>query len=148
MAGSVRNAMKKLGLAPADSPEYDGYYDGGDQRLADVTPINPGVTGYGAPAPHNDAMHRIVTARPRGYNEAKSVGAPYRDGVPVIMNLTDVVGEADSQRLVDFAGGLTYALHGRLERITARVFLLSPATFEVSEAQSAPPPRRDEFGGE
>ena len=147
MAGSMRNAMRKLGLAPAESDEYVDYYEAGEQHLADVTPISRGITSYGAPAPTHDAMHRIVTARPRGYNQAKSVGAPYREGVPVIMNLTDVAGDADAQRLVDFAGGLTYALHGRLERITARVFLLSPASFEVSEAQAAPV-RRDNFDQE
>ena len=137
MAGSMRSAMRKLGLAPAESDEYAEYYEEGEQVLAEVTPISRGAARFGSPTPAPDAMHRIVTARPRGYNEAKSVGAPYRDGVPVIMNLTDVVGELDSQRLVDFAGGLTYALRGRLERITARVFLLSPASFQVAEAPTS-----------
>jgi len=145
MAGPVRNAMMRLGLAPAESVEYPEFIDNGEETLAEVTPINRGVR-FGPPAPAADTLHRIVTARPRGYNEAKSVGAPYRDGVPVIMNLTDVVGELDSQRLVDFAGGLSYALHGRLERITSRVFLLSPASFEVAEAPLGGP-RRD-FDGE
>ncbi|MCL2802727.1 MAG: cell division protein SepF [Micrococcales bacterium] len=140
MAGSMRNAMRRLGLAPAESDEYVDYYEGSEQ-LADVTPISRGVGGYEAPMAESDAMHRIVTARPRGYNEAKTVGTPYREGVPVIMNLTDVVGEVDAQRLVDFAGGMTYALRGRLERITQRVFLLTPASVEISQVEAAP--RRD-----
>ena len=34
--------------------------------------------------------------------------------------------DADAKRLVDFAAGLTFGLHGRIERVTAKVFLLSP----------------------
>lgn len=131
MAGGFGNAMRRLGLAPTDSEET-GYYEGGDEPLAEVTPIHRGQAQGGA-----DQMHRIVTARLRGYSEAKTVGTPYRDGIPVIMNLSDVTNEADAQRLVDFAGGLTYALHGKLERITTRVFLLSPASIRVSEASRA-----------
>jgi cell division inhibitor SepF len=135
--------MRKLGLAPAESDDYGDYYEGGDGPLAEVTPISRGMDHVGAPA---RGMDRIVTARPRGYNEAKSVGTPYREGVPVIMNLSDVAGETDATRLVDFAGGLTYALHGKLERITPRVFLLSPASVQVAEAGRVASP--DYFDGE
>jgi cell division inhibitor SepF len=133
MAGSMRNAMRRLGLAPADSEEDYYDYEGSEETLADVTPITRG--GSQVQGPYEavaDEMHRIVTARPRSYNEAKTVGSPYREGIPVIMNLSET-SDADSQRLVDFAGGLTYAMHGRLERITSRVFLLSPSSFEVRE---------------
>jgi cell division inhibitor SepF len=130
MAGSVRRAFEKLGLASVDEEEWDYPEEG--ERLADVTPITRGGGMPGILAPAQEDLQRIVTARPRSYGEAKSVGRPYRDGVPVIMNLSDT-NDADSQRMVDFAGGLTYAMHGRLERITSRVFLLSPSTIEVSE---------------
>ena len=133
MAGSMRNAMRRLGLAPADTERYAEYDEGGEQ-LAEVTPINRG--GFAAAPNYAERMSRIVTARPRSYNEGKTIGNPYRDGIPVIMNLTGVASEADALRLVDFAGGLTYALRGKMERITSRVFLLSPASVEVAEVDS------------
>ncbi|CRH94818.1 Cell division protein SepF [Chlamydia trachomatis] len=40
--------------------------------------------------------------------------------------------EEEARRLIDFAAGLTFALHGGFERVTNRVFLLSPATVEVT----------------
>jgi cell division inhibitor SepF len=35
-------------------------------------------------------------------------------------------------RLVDFAAGLAFALRGSIEKVTNRVFLLSPPNVEVS----------------
>ncbi|MDR1824945.1 MAG: cell division protein SepF [Bifidobacteriaceae bacterium] len=133
MPSTARKVAERLGLVSAvPAEEYDYYYDEQPEEVsADVVPIHGGNMRVGA-MQAADQMQRIVTARPRSYNEAKTVGSPYREGVPVIMNLTEA-SDADSQRLVDFAGGLTYALHGRLERITSRVFLLSPAAYEVSE---------------
>jgi cell division inhibitor SepF len=83
-----------------------------------------------------------VTAHPRNWDDAKMIGTTYRESVPVIMNLSQV-NDADAQRLVDFAAGLALAMRGRLERITKQVFLLSPATLDVSEV-SAEPGRRFE----
>ena len=83
------------------------------------------------------AMNKIVTLHPRNYNEAKTVGEHYRSGVPVIMNLTDM-NDVDAKRLVDFGAGLVFGLHGTIERVTATVFLLSPANVIVSmEEKSA-----------
>ena len=36
-------------------------------------------------------------------------------------------------RLVDFAAGLVFSAHGSINRVTAKVFLLSPAGIEVSD---------------
>lgn len=76
-------------------------------------------------------MSRIVTVHPRTYNEAKTIGEHFRDGVPVIMNLSDME-DADAKRLVDFAAGLIFGLHGTIERVTSKVFLLSPNNVTVA----------------
>ena len=65
---------------------------------------------------------------------AKLIGESFRDGIPVIMNVTDM-GEADAKRLVDFAAGLVFGLHGSISRITSKVFLLTPATVDVVGAE-------------
>jgi len=58
------------------------------------------------------------------------------DEAPAIMNLTEMA-EADAKRLVDFAAGLAFGLRGTMERVTNRVFLLSPANVQVTEADKA-----------
>jgi len=56
----------------------------------------------------------------------------------VIMNLTGM-SEAEAKRMVDFSAGLVFGLHGVIERVTNRVFLLSPQTVKVSADKTAAP---------
>ena len=83
------------------------------------------------PSPAIAELSRITTLHPRTYNEARTVGENYRDGVPVIMNLTEM-DDADAKRLVDFAAGLIFATRGTIERVTNKVFLLSPPNVTVA----------------
>jgi len=76
-------------------------------------------------------MDQIFTIHPRFYNEARTVGERYRLEQPVLMNLSDME-ESERKRLVDFASGLVFGLHGSIERVTSKVFLLTPANVRVS----------------
>jgi cell division inhibitor SepF len=84
-----------------------------------------------APTPRTADVSRIITVHPRTYNEARTIGEHYRDGVPVIMNLTEME-DVDAKRLVDFAAGLIFGLRGTIERVTSKVFLLSPQNVTVT----------------
>jgi cell division inhibitor SepF len=88
------------------------------------------------PAAAEDRRYQITTLHPTTYNEARAIGEHFRDGVPVIMNLTDMA-EPDAKRLVDFAAGLAFGLRGTMERVTNRVFLLSPANIQVTAEDKA-----------
>lgn len=83
--------------------------------------------GEGASNP----LSRIVTLHPHNYNEARPIGERYREGNPVIMNLTEME-DRDAKRLVDFAAGLAFALRGSIDKVTNKVFLLSPPNVDVS----------------
>ena len=83
-----------------------------------------------------EASYRITTLHPRTYNEARTIGEHFREGVPVIMNLTEME-DADAKRLVDFAAGLIFGLRGNMERVTRKVFLLSPANVDVTAEDKA-----------
>ena len=76
-------------------------------------------------------LSRIITVHPRTYNEARTIGEHFREGVPVIMNLSEME-DADAKRLVDFAAGLIFGLRGTIERVTSKVFLLSPNNVNVT----------------
>jgi cell division inhibitor SepF len=80
--------------------------------------------------------YRITTLHPRTYNEARTIGEHFREGTPVIMNLTEM-DDTDAKRLVDFAAGLVFGLHGSIERVTQKVFLLSPANVDVTAEDKA-----------
>jgi cell division inhibitor SepF len=91
------------------------------------------VAPESAPAP---TPARITTLHPRTYNEARTIGERFRDGMPVIMNLTEM-DDADAKRLVDFAAGLSFGLRGSIERVTAKVFLISPQNVDVTAEDKA-----------
>ena len=75
-------------------------------------------------------ISRIVSVRPRSFNEARVIGENFRDGIPVIMNLSDME-DGEDKRLVDFAAGLIFGLKGNIERVSSKVFLLCPANLVV-----------------
>ena len=146
MSGALRKTMVYLGLAE-DQGRHDYDYDGQYEEHYDDAPAAP-VTSIDSHRPVASVVRqhaglgvsRITTIHPRTYNEAKTIGENFREGVPVIMNLTDM-DDADAKRLVDFAAGLVFGLHGSIERVTSKVFLLSPETLEVNAEEYAAPNR-------
>ena len=96
----------------------------------------PSARPYVAAAPVHEDPYRITTLTPRTYNEARTIGEHFREGTPVIMNLTEM-DDGDAKRLVDFAAGLIFGLHGSIERVTNKVFLLSPEHVEVTAEDKA-----------
>jgi cell division inhibitor SepF len=92
---------------------------------------SPAGTTPLAPHARTADVSRIITVHPRTYNEARVIGEHFRDGVPVIMNLSDME-DVDAKRLVDFAAGLIFGLRGSIERVTSKVFLLSPHDVTVA----------------
>jgi cell division inhibitor SepF len=92
-----------------------------------VAPAAPSVRTV-APAP---VIDRIVTVQPRFYSDVRTIGEHYRNGQPVIMNLSDVE-ESERKRLVDFASGLVFGHYGSIEKVTTKVFLLTPPNVAVS----------------
>jgi cell division inhibitor SepF len=159
MAGALRKMGVYLGLVEEDLEHYDEYdeqddYDGQPRREAAperaeraeqtraLHPVRDDRPHQAAPAPRPAPRHepvdsyKITTLHPRNYNDARTVGEYFRDGTPVIMNLTDM-SDSDAKRLVDFSAGLVFAMHGTIERVTAKVFLLSPANVVVTAEEKA-----------
>ena len=161
MASAMRKMAVYLGLVEDDHRyqdkydtygEYEDYDDQADRAEPADEPDPRGVrrdgeaggeyVGYQAPdwriehVSQTTDLARITTLHPRTYNEARTIGEHFREGTPVIMNLTEMV-DSDAKRLVDFAAGLIFGLRGSIERVTNKVFLLSPANVEVTAEDKA-----------
>ena len=150
MSGAMRKIGEYLGLLE-ETDRYDDYGYDEHEVEPETAPVrsprearprpapvsNISERRRAAPAPEVVAeLSRITTLHPRTYNEARLVGENYRDGTPVIMNLTEM-DDADAKRLVDFAAGLIFATRGTIERVTAKVFLLSPPNVTVAAEDKA-----------
>ena len=101
-------------------------------QRAPVTPLRK-VTPTRAPA--SQAMNEILTVHPTEYRDAAPIAESFREGVPVILNLSRMT-EPEAKRLIDFASGLSMGLNGRIERVTSKVFLLSPEHIEIAGDES------------
>ena len=167
MSGAMRRIGEYLGLledtgryddeyADGYDDTYEGRYDSDEtspvaaerpsrreareaRQAATVANLDDRRRG-GAPTmtagPRVAELSRITTLHPRTYNEARTVGENYRDGTPVIMNLSEM-DDNDAKRLVDFAAGLIFATRGSIERVTSKVFLLSPPNVSVAAEDKA-----------
>lgn len=149
MSGAMRRIGEYLGLLE-DTGRYDDEYGdyAGDNETQETAPVaGRSPRRESRPAPVSDLserrrpasgptgvvaeLSRITTLHPSTYNEARTVGENFREGTPVIMNLSEM-DDADAKRLVDFAAGLVFATRGTIERITNKVFLLSPPNVSVA----------------
>jgi cell division inhibitor SepF len=155
MASAMRKMAVYLGLVEDDHRyqdkydsygEYEDYDDQADRsEKIDEPDVRNGHDDYVGYQPadwraehvsQTTDLARITTLHPRTYNEARTIGEHFREGTPVIMNLTEMV-DSDAKRLVDFAAGLIFGLRGSIERVTNKVFLLSPANVEVTAEDKA-----------
>ncbi|MFF4157650.1 cell division protein SepF [Streptomyces sp. NPDC001678] len=130
--GSVRKASAWLGLVDDSDDEryYGGYEEDSEEGTepGDSWVTNPKVRVADEVAQEQGT--RIATVTPDGFRDARGIGELFRDGVPVIVNLTSME-PSDAKRVVDFAAGLTFGLRGSIERVANRVFLLTPADYKV-----------------
>lgn len=136
-----KSAAAYLGLVEGSTARVADVDETGDQHVAELPrPITNEATGVATvipPAsPRPTELSRIITLAPLNYNGAKRIGEEFRSGAPVIMNLTGMDDE-DAKRLVDFAAGLVFGLNGSIDRVTTKVFLLSPSNVDAGPAARA-----------
>ncbi|KPH98916.1 Cell division protein sepF [Actinobacteria bacterium OK074] len=134
--GSVRKASAWLGLVDDNDDEryYDDDYADGQESGGDAWVTDPRVKVASESA--QDTGRRIGTVTPDSFRDARAIGELFREGVPVIMNLTNMEA-ADAKRVVDFAAGLIFGLRGSIDRVSNRVFLLTPADTEIVSGEAA-----------
>jgi cell division inhibitor SepF len=135
--GSVRRASAWLGLVDDNGGEryYDEEYAdyGEGSERADTWVTDPRVRVASESA--EEQGRRIATVTPDSFRDARGIGELFREGVPVIVNLTGME-PSDAKRVVDFAAGLTFGLRGSIERVATRVFLLTPSDYSVMNADA------------
>ena len=134
MAGMWKKTLVYLGLAEEESGEDDydyepeesppppapGRADGEERGVRSTLRAMPTETGT--------RMHLV---QPSSFNDAQEIGDKFRDGFSVLMNLQSADPEL-ARRLVDFASGLAYGLHGSMQPAADRVFLITPRDVKVS----------------
>ncbi|MCE0507495.1 cell division protein SepF [Microbacterium sp. KKR3/1] len=135
MGNPLKKTMVYLGLADEEEVYEEetqaparAHREREEPAPAPVTPLRRPVA---VRQPSAGAVNEILTVHPKQYRDAQLIAESFREGVPVIINLSQM-SDADARRLIDFASGLSLGLYGRIERVTSKVFLLSPENIAVS----------------
>jgi cell division inhibitor SepF len=126
-----RNARAWLGYVEHDNDalvDEDGYVseDVSESQDYDETPGGQPATGNGI---------QIAIVRPRNFRDAVTIGEYFRQDIPVIINLEDM-DNAEAWRIIDFASGLILGLHGDIEKLSRRAFLIVPANAAILTTHS------------
>ena len=138
MSNPLKKTMVYLGLAdeelepePQPAPAAPIVHAAPTPAPRGGAAVTPLRKHHVQPTPTQAEMNEILTVHPRQYRDAQVIAESFREGVPVIINLSQM-SDGDARRLIDFASGLSQGLYGKIERVTSKVFLLSPAHVVVS----------------
>lgn len=156
--GKLKKAMGYLGIADIEEVPVEGASQPESEASVVSYNTDTSVAGfpissspsasYSSSSPYfrsqgGSSMNKILTLSPKNYDEAQPMAKAIREGVPVILNLSSVQDEKMVCRIVDFSFGVVYGLEGSIQRITPKVYILSPA--QVSIAGTAKNANRDPF---
>ena len=139
-----------------DDPYYDGasasessfgrqssskadYDDRDDDRVAEkpVKKANTGVVS--APAKRfrrsgstmNAGGMEVRVIKPASFEEASDITDTLLSNMTVVLNLEGLDLDI-AQRIIDFTFGSTYAVSGNLQKISRYIFVITPASVDIS----------------
>lgn len=137
MAGKVINKMMGfLGLEDDLQDELEEAEEREEKKAVnDVSQAEPFISNSKRQnkivSIHNNISAKIKIVKPTTYEEAADICDELKNRKIVVINTTGLEQRV-AQRLLDFMGGAGYALGGDLEEVEKGVYILSPASVEVS----------------
>jgi FtsZ-interacting cell division protein YlmF len=117
-SGAMRKMAVYLGVVGDDHRAEDQYDDEYDDPDAET------------------GLASITILHPRTYDEARTIGEHFRDGSPLLMDVSEM-DDSDAKRIIDFSAGLIFGLRGSIEQVSSKVFLLTPAGAAVEDEEAA-----------
>lgn len=83
---------------------------------------------------HNEDISEIVVYEPKIYEDSLGISGNLRKGKPVIINLKHLEPN-EGTRLIDFICGAAYAIDGHMMKIGESIFLFTPGTIRITDAE-------------
>jgi cell division inhibitor SepF len=143
MPGAVRRLGAYLGLVEdgtveeviEEAPVRDVRAVRHDSRVAERSSVrtirNEEVLDRPiAPASRVESGQRLVTLVPQSFNDCQRIGEAFRAENSVVIDFTQLDAGL-RRRIIDFASGLVFGLHGRMQRVTETVYVLSPRNVDI-----------------
>ncbi len=73
----------------------------------------------------------VCVIRPKSMEDARDVTETLLDECTVILNMEGIDYDL-AQRIIDFSCGSCYAIHGKLQKVSDYIFIITPASVDIS----------------
>lgn len=142
--GVWQKTLVYLGLW--EEPEAEPYDDFGsreraevererDRTSSNVRPLRLADEGDGQVA-RIDGRRTVVVEVTDFEADVERIVRYHRDGTPLLFDLA-AVDSTTARRVLDVVSGMTYALHGQLDKVASRAFLLLPEGARLAPEERA-----------
>ena len=119
----------KKGLFKKEKPAYDD--DEEEFEIKKPARSNSKVTPMRQPARRNAPAMEVCVIKPNNMDDSREITETLLSGRTVILNLEGLDLE-DAQRIIDFISGAAFAIDGNLQKISHYIFIITPASVDVS----------------
>ncbi len=131
----------ELAEAPAETPIYSAETARRQQYTAPAERRNPFSEDYSRPAATPIKRDKVVNlspstqvqmvlVKPERFETAAEIADHLRERRPVLMNLEQTQKDT-ARRLIDFLSGVAYALDGKIRKVAANTYILTPYNVDV-----------------
>ena len=120
----IDNTVRKPMRVVREEEDYDAPVDKPRKQSQKVTPIR-GVKR----APGNGM--EVCVIKPNSIEDAREITETLLANRAVVLNL-EGLDVAIAQRIIDFSSGSTYAINGNLQKISNYIFIITPASVDIS----------------
>ena len=125
---AMNKMLKWIGIAEEDDEEFFDTETDMDEAVEPAMPLGrkakvSSISG-GAPS-------RVVVIQFQNFDDAKDAADHLKNKKPVVANLEKLDNDT-TRRVVDFLSGAVYGVAGRIQNVSNRIFLITPANVEVT----------------
>ena len=126
-----------MALFKKNSPYYDPYedYDADVNEAAQEEPkaVQEDASAFGG-LNIGGGNIELKVVRPEKYSDATLIADHLLSNRTVVLNLENT-DKATAHRLIEFLGGVTYALSGGIKKVANDTFIITPNNVSVSESK-------------
>lgn len=144
--GVMDNLLKMMSLDPQDDGYYDDdYYDDDEpaprkSNIKSIPKSEPGEDRKSSPKvtnmrPNarklNNGGMEVCVIKPTSVEDAREITETLLANRTVVLNMEGLDVDI-AQRIIDFASGSCYAISGNLQKISHFIFIITPASVDIS----------------
>ena len=103
----------------------DDYKEKPAKNASKVTPIRP------SKKPQNLSGMEVCVIKPTSVEDAREITETLLNNRTVVLNVEGLDVEI-AQRIIDFTSGSCFAINGNLQKISNYIFIITPASVDIS----------------